>query len=157
MKTKGTPFFHQEEIIPANFENLKVVGEFIDRACVAAGFNDSVTYAIQLAVDEACSNIIEHAYRSIRGVCEIECTCAVDDEALYVELHDHGEPFNPAEIPEPDITAELALRSKGGLGLYFIRRLMDEVSFRFVPEAEHEDPEAAGNFLLMVKYRAQAA
>lgn len=153
MKTKGSPFYHQVKNIPANFENLKKIGEFVRLACLVAGFNAAETYSVQLAVDEACSNIIEHAYRSVWEIQEIECTCAVDEEALYIQMHDFGEPFNPAKIPEPDTTAELALRSKGGLGLYFIRHLMDEISFQFVEKGDNQDAESTGNFLLMVKYR----
>ncbi|MCU0486567.1 MAG: ATP-binding protein [Anaerolineales bacterium] len=153
MKTQGSPFFYQIQTIPAHFEHLKAIGEFVERACQAAAFDARITYAVKLAVDEACSNIIEHACRSKPETCDIACTCAVDEYALYIELHDHGTPFDPSQIPEPDIGAGLDGRGLGGLGIYFMRHLMDEVSFHFVSQDPQLPAELAGNILLMVKYR----
>ena len=156
MNTRGSPFYFQVQTIPAKFEQLKTLGEFVGHACQAAAFDGRISYAVTLAVDEACSNIIEHACRSIPETCEITCTCAVDEYALYIELHDHGSPFNPSEIPEPDINAGLEGRGMGGLGIYFMRHLMDEVNFRFVTVDPPQDPEIRGNYLTMVKYRVWA-
>lgn len=155
MKTKGTPLFFISKKFPANLEHLNEVGEHIQHACLTAGFDAAVTYSIRLAVDEAFSNIIEHAYHSAQGAPDIDFTCAVDEFALYVNLHDHGESFNPTDIPAPDIAADIVQRPRGGLGLYFMRRLMDEIEFQFIPEDERADSSATGNFLLMTKYRIQ--
>ncbi len=127
---------------PGRFDSLAAISEFVVRAAEAAGFDAHAIYAVQMAVDEACSNIIEHAYGG-EGHGTIECTCRIKDDELTVTLRDHGRPFDPTSVPEPDLHASLEERSGGGLGLYFMRQLMDEVHFEFTP-----DP---GNVLTMVK------
>jgi serine/threonine-protein kinase RsbW len=119
----------------ATFENLDNVREFVKEAADQCGLTGFAIYAAQLAVDEAFSNIIEHAYG---GECqqEIECTCLTSKKGLTIQLKDCGRPFDPTSVPEPDIKADLEDRGIGGLGLYFIRQLMDEVDFRFSIDLE---------------------
>jgi len=122
-------------VYPAQFENLDHVREFVAAAAQKCGLDDSAIYAVQLAVDEGFSNIIEHAYG---GECleKIECKCQIADSGLTITLRDCGYPFDPSAIPDPDLKAELKDRDIGGLGLYFIRQLMDEVDFSFLPDPE---------------------
>ena len=129
---------------PARYDSLAKIGEFVIRASRAAGLDSSAIYAVQLAVDEACTNIIEHAYGG-EGKGDIECTCTESDDALTIRFHDQGHPFHPEQIPEPDLGADLAERTPGGLGLYFIHKLMNEVHFSFSPDG--------GNTLSMVKWK----
>ncbi|MFQ6100378.1 MAG: ATP-binding protein [Anaerolineae bacterium] len=134
----------QTRTFPGRFDSLAAIGEFTTRAAEAAGLDARAAYAVQMAVDEACSNIIEHAYGGEdRG--DIECTYCINDDGLTVILRDHGCPFDPTCVPEPDLHASLENRETGGLGLYFIRQLMDEVRFEFTPDS--------GNVLTMMKRR----
>jgi serine/threonine-protein kinase RsbW len=127
---------------PGRFDQLERISLFVEQAAEEAGLDARAVYAVQSAVDEACSNIIEHAYGG-EGLGEIQCTCLIDSSGLTVILHDQGKTFDPTHIPEPDLNAELENVKIGGLGLYFIRKLMDEVSFHFDP--------IHGNTLTMVK------
>jgi anti-sigma regulatory factor (Ser/Thr protein kinase) len=129
---------------PARLDSLAAIGEFVIHAAEAAGLDARAVYAVQLAVDEACANIIEHAYGG-EGRGDIECTCIVNENGLTVILRDHGRPFDPTSVPEPDFCASLEDREVGGLGLYCIRRLMDQVLFEFTPDS--------GNVLTMVKHK----
>jgi serine/threonine-protein kinase RsbW len=126
-------------IYPAQFENLDHVREFVGAAAQKCGLDAPAIYAVQLAVDEAFSNIIEHAYG---GECldQIECVCQIASPGLTVTLRDCGSPFDPGAVPAPNLTAELQERDIGGLGFYFIRQLMDEVDFSFVPDPETGNP-----------------
>jgi serine/threonine-protein kinase RsbW len=130
------------ETFPGRYNSLEKISQFVTSAARNAGLNESGVFAVQMAVDEACSNIIEHAYGG-EDVGDIICTCDVTPDSLTVTLHDHGRPFNPNEIPEPDLSAPLEERREGGLGLYFMRKLMDVVHFSFSPQI--------GNTLIMVK------
>lgn len=132
---------------PARFESLAQVDEFVGLAARECGFDDSGVYDVQLAVDEACSNIIQHAYG---GECQedIECTCRIANRELTVVLEDSGKPFNPQDVPNPNLTASLNDRNEGGLGLYFMRHLMDSVSFQFIPDKRNN---CGRNILTMVK------
>jgi anti-sigma regulatory factor (Ser/Thr protein kinase) len=128
--------------LPARFDSLAAIGGFATHAAEAAGLDARAVYAVQLAVEEACANIIEHAYGG-EGRGDIECTCIVNKNGLTVILRDYGRPFDPTCVPEPDLCASLENREVGGLGLYCIRQLMDKVRFEFTPDS--------GNVLTMIK------
>jgi serine/threonine-protein kinase RsbW len=101
-----------------------------------------------LAADEACTNVIEHAYRGRRdGV--IRISWQRDDDAFVLRLHDRGKPFDPSKVSKPPLNRRLEERTVGGLGLHFMRSLMDEVRFEFDVNA--------GNTLIMVKRVARNA
>ncbi|MGC8856556.1 MAG: ATP-binding protein [Anaerolineae bacterium] len=129
---------------PARFEFLDEIRHFVGEEARRAGFNEKEIYSIQLATDEAASNVIEHAYQGIPDG-EIEISCEFRDNALVIVLRDQGKPFDPRKVRVPDLKADLSKRQIGGLGLYLMRRLMDEV--RFEPAGER------GNLLTMVKRR----
>lgn len=130
-------------IFPATFEQLDAIREFVGQAARDAQMSENEICAVQMAVDEACSNIIEHAYHGREG--EIEITSEVHGDALTIILRDHGDSFDPDSVPEPDLTCDLEDRRVGGLGVYLIRQLMDEVTY--------ERPSGAGNVLVLVKRR----
>jgi serine/threonine-protein kinase RsbW len=112
----------------AKFELLDEIREYVGNIAREAGFNDKDVYNIQLATDEAASNIIEHAYENISdGV--LELSCGVHNSTITIILTDHGESFDPSEIPLPDLQADLADRKIGGLGIFLMRKLMDEVHY----------------------------
>jgi anti-sigma regulatory factor (Ser/Thr protein kinase) len=127
--------------IAANVANLAAVAEFVATCCVQWQIDENNTFKIQLAIDEAVTNIIEHAYGGGDG--EIILRCWIAEHHFYVQLQDKGKAFDPARAPRPNITGSLAERKTGGLGIYFMRKLMDEVHFEFAEE---------GNTLQMVKY-----
>jgi serine/threonine-protein kinase RsbW len=126
----------------ANFDNLDVIREFVGEAASQVGFSDKEVYSIQLAADEAGSNIIEHAYAGVKdGKIEIECSSF--EGGLKIVMRDRGKSFNPSSVPEPNVNADLSERKIGGLGMYLMRKLMDEVSYESSPET--------GNILTMIK------
>lgn len=114
---------------PGQYESLARIGDFVRKIAQAAGFEKFDIYSIEMAVDEACSNIIEHAYGG-EGKGEISCTCKVNENSFTIILKDRGKSFNPSEIPPPNLSNDLAERQAHGLGLYFIRQWMDEVNFK---------------------------
>ncbi|PWH17837.1 MAG: hypothetical protein DDG60_01205 [Anaerolineae bacterium] len=126
----------------AQFENLDLIRDFVGEIARQAKMDEREIYNVQLAVDEACSNIIEYAYEGIPDG-QIEITVLATREALTILIRDQGKPFNPDEIAEPDVEAALEDRPIGGLGLFFMRKLMDEVRFVHTP--------GQGNLLTMVK------
>jgi len=126
----------------ANFETLDEIREFVGEHARQAGFSDKEIYAIQLAADEASTNIIEHAYAGVENG-KIEINCAIDNGELKIVMCDRGKSFNPSSVPEPNVKADLSDRQIGGLGMYLMRKLMDEVSYEISTEA--------GNILTMVK------
>src|SRR6188474_298771 len=112
----------------AKFEFLDEIRDFVGEIARESGFSDKDVYNIQLATDEAASNIIEHAYENQPdGI--LELSCGMRGDVMTIILIDHGESFDPSEIPLPDLKADLSERKIGGLGIFLMRKLMDEVSY----------------------------
>ncbi len=133
--------------VPGRFECLAQISDFIAQAARDAGFDEDDAFHVQMAVDEACSNVIEHAYEQAAG--DIVLNCRVDEAGDFrVDIRDFGRPFDPDSVPMPHVEGgevDLDVVKIGGLGLFFMRKLMDEVTFRFGVES--------GNHLTMVKRR----
>ena len=128
--------------VPGRFEYLATIADFISEAGRDAGFDQDLIFHVQMAVDEACSNVIEHAYQGQdKGDITLYCDC--NGEEWIIAIYDTGRSFDPSLVPEPNLNANLDDIKTGGLGLYFMRQLMDEVEFSFDQER--------GNKLLMVK------
>lgn len=132
--------------IPGYYENLTKICDFVVQAAKEAGLGEKAVYAVQLAVDEACSNIIEHAYGG-EGIGDIQCSCETTKDRFSIILHDQGKPFVPKSIPEPDLNAPLDEVKPRGAGLFLMHKLMDEVHFEF--------SEDEGNTLTLVKNREE--
>jgi serine/threonine-protein kinase RsbW len=130
--------------LPGRYENLVKIAEFVRQASVEAGLDSFAVYSVETAVEEACSNIIEHAYGGEdRG--SIECSCSSDDNGLTIRLCDTGKPFKPETVRDPDVRAPLKKRPSHGLGLFIMRKWMDNVQFEYKPDV--------GNILTMVKHK----
>jgi serine/threonine-protein kinase RsbW len=113
----------------ARFEHLDEIREFVGKIARQGGFSDKDVYNIQLATDEAASNIIEHAYQNNpQGI--LELSCGMQGDAIRIVLTDRGRSFDPAEVPLPDLKADLSDRKIGGLGIFLMRKLMDEIDYR---------------------------
>ena len=136
-------------ILPARFTSLEHVRDFVVQIAEECGMPPKTVFAVELAIDEAFTNIIEHAYGG-ESQEKIECRCQVLTDRLTVELKDCGTPFRPNGIPEPDLEASLEERKIGGLGMHFMRELMDEVSYSF---SDGPGNRKNCNVLKMVKFR----
>jgi serine/threonine-protein kinase RsbW len=134
-----------ELTVGGNLENLASIADFVIKAAQSSGLDEGATFDVQMAVDEACTNIIQHSYGG-EGKGEIALRCELTGDDFVVTIRDHGRPFDPECVPAPDLTCSLPERREGMLGLYFMRQLMDEVRFRF---------DAKGNELTMVKRRCR--
>ena len=139
----GVSLQDNKKTFRAQFDNLAEIAAFILAFCHDASLDESICYHIETAVDEACSNIIEHAYGG-EGKGEIEICVDVNPANVTIKLTDHGKSFNPNDIPDPDLEAPIEERQSHGLGLFFIRKLMDQVFFTH--GKDHS------NILTLVKY-----
>ena len=100
---------------PANFKSLASISDFVVQFSEDAGFSPNDIYSIQTAVDEACSNIIDHAYGG-ENIGEIQIQVTQVKNGIQIVLHDEGEPFDPDDVPSPDITSPLEIRKERGIG-----------------------------------------
>ena len=115
--------------VTSDLENLEKIAAFVTEAAERAGLSAGESFEVQMAVDEACTNIMEHAYEGGSGPLRICCDCERD--CFSVTITDQGKPFDPDLVPDPDIDSSLEERSTGGLGIFFMRKMMDEIHFEF--------------------------
>jgi serine/threonine-protein kinase RsbW len=113
----------------ASLDQLHEMLLWIREEAAKMGFDSSELYKIELAAEEAIVNVIHHSYGNQKGKVEI----AVDSlpDRLQITISDEGAPFNPlAKKTKKDLGAPLEEREMGGLGLFFIRKCLDEVSYQ---------------------------
>ncbi len=130
-------------IFPARFEFLDEIREMVGDVARNGGFPEKTIYSLQLAADEAASNIIEHAYGG-ESDASLFVTCDMKGGEIVITMRDTGKSFNPKSVREPDLKSDLSERQIGGLGVYLMRKLMDTVKY---------ESTRAGNLLTMTKRR----
>lgn len=130
---------------PARYDHLRTISVFVMDGIKDAPFDSCQRYAIDLAVDEACSNVIDHAYGGDNKG-EIRLSLYLTEIGLKITIQDDGTPFDPDCVAEPDLTSPLETRCERGLGVFLIRELMDEAVYDFSCPGVNQ--------LTMVKYFA---
>lgn len=130
--------------IPADLDQIDRVSHKIEQCMKNVGMGDDEILDVQLAVEEAVTNSILHGYEGAAGTIAIRIDTSPHHVA--VEIADEAPAFDPLSMPDPDIGADLEDRKIGGLGIFLIRRVMDEVTYRY---------EGNKNILLMVKNSSQ--
>lgn len=116
-----------QKIWPAKLEYLDQAIALVEGEAELAGLANAKKFSLLIAVEEAFVNICHYAYHD--GVGKITINCTRDIDRLLVELIDEGVPFDILSLPEPDTKAGLMDREPGGLGVHFIRKLTDKVSY----------------------------
>jgi anti-sigma regulatory factor (Ser/Thr protein kinase) len=130
-------------VVRAQHDQLARLATFVAEAAAEVGFNEAQVNRIELAVDEACSNIIDHAYKGKPGDIELHVILEPAHE-LTIVLIDQGESFDPDHVPPFSACTSLDEVRIGGLGIHLMRQAMDDVCYEFsIP--------GIGNRLTMVK------
>lgn len=115
--------------LPAKIENLKKLIQFVSVRAKRQEFTRKRVKEIELATEEALVNIFNYAYPENTG--EVEVRCKMDDDNRFtLEILDNGIPFDIQSISEPDLTENISKRKIGGLGIFLIRKMVDEVQYR---------------------------
>jgi serine/threonine-protein kinase RsbW len=128
--------------VDSRLERLSQIADFMQETTHACGLSDDQAFETQMAVDEACTNVIQHAYHG-RHDGTIDIACEKRGQEFIITIQDYGDPFDPKKVARPKTRAPLSQRNVGGLGLFFMRRMMDRVKFDFT--------SGRGNRLTMVK------
>lgn len=129
--------------VKSSTDNLSVIRNFIRTAADEAGFDNDTSGKIVLAADEACTNIIKHAYKfSEKG--KIGINVSVKSNKFTISITDNGDHFNSKSIPEPDLKKYYQEKKVGGLGMFLMKKLMDEVKY--------SQPNDKKNKVTLVKY-----
>ncbi|MDL1894499.1 ATP-binding protein [Sphingobacteriales bacterium CHB3] len=118
--------------IESKTEQLITVRNFVSQAAYASGFNDEDVSKIALAVDEACTNVIKHAYQ-YDAKKKITITVGDSNGNFEVSIVDSGKQFDPKRIKQPDMKEYLSSYRRGGLGVYLMKSLTDTVEYDIEP------------------------
>ena len=129
--------------IPSQTDNLELIREFVSRVAAKVGFDTEEVNRIELAVDEACTNVIKHAYEKDEKQ-SIDIAIQIDYKKFTVIVTDRGKGFDINKIKMPDMKEYLAEMRVGGLGIFLMNSLMDEVDFNAKPGVKNQ--------VKMVKY-----
>lgn len=123
---------NKELLIKSRTENLTKVREFISSAAEEVNIPQDIAGDVVLAVDEACTNIIKHAYKFFPDG-DIKIKLKYSEQKIVVQITDHGAPFSPETVPTPDLQKYFEEKRVGGLGMYLMKSLMDDVHYKSVP------------------------
>ena len=131
-----------ELILPAELRSLELMTRFVRNGAEKHGIGSKDVNRIQLAAEEVLVNIISYAYPDKNG--DIQITYEImEDKGLVMKVIDWGIPFDPLSVAEPNIEAPIEDRKIGGLGIFIIRNIMDEVSYK---------REGCQNILTLIKH-----
>ncbi len=136
---------HEERhlTIPGQVDRVPVARAFVAEAAHRAGLDERAAHHCQLVVDEACTNVVEHGYAEGSPEHFLDVICRCEDDQFSITVCDDGPAFNPLLRADPDPAAPLEEREPGGWGIFFIKKLMDEVIYRY---------ENGRNSLTMIKH-----
>jgi len=126
--------------VPAEERHLAEIRDFVSEAGEKLLIPNRILANTKLAVDEACTNIIKHGYRDSSG--SIEVVITGNGREFSISIKDQGRPFDLRNVQSPDLKMYVENRKRGGLGVFLMNQLMDEVRYRH----GHD-----GNVLLMAK------
>ncbi|MDZ7808708.1 MAG: ATP-binding protein [Gracilimonas sp.] len=114
--------------VEASTEHLAEVRNFVASHAENIGLNQKTISDIRLAVDEAYTNIIKHAYGNDASEM-VNIEIGSDDDQLWITLIDRGKSFDPDSYREPDLMKRVKEKKRGGMGVYLIRKVMDQVHY----------------------------
>jgi serine/threonine-protein kinase RsbW len=136
---------HRELVVPNDTQYLAQVRQEVTKVVEQSAFTERDRKLIIVAVDEAVTNIMEHAYdNDLEGELDIELLLEADATRFEVVIRDSGKEFDPSQVNITDITEHVRQGKRHGLGIFLIRQIMDEVNYNYVHGEKNE--------LQMIKY-----
>jgi len=137
--------------VPGKTSYLELIRRVVSGTAHHMGFDEDEIAKIEMAVDEACANVIEHGYGAIEEEpppspypTDIDLYVIMEADHITITIADHARPFNPCELPLKDPDDYMTEGRGRGLGIYIMNKFMDEVKHSPLPEG--------GNELRLVKY-----
>ncbi len=127
MKSSGK--IEDSKVFKSTTSALAGVREFVNERALSFGFGDKEVSEITLAVDEACTNVIKHAYKGNPDT-EFEVKILASGAEFQIVVRDWGASFKPEEVPVPNIKDRFKKHKAGGLGIFLMRKLMDTVEYQ---------------------------
>lgn len=121
----------KEITLLAVVENIPSVTAFIDGELEKAGCSPKAQMQIDIAIDELFSNIAHYAYAPLKGPATVRFDLDKETGVASVTFLDRGVPYNPLRHQDPDVTLSAENRAIGGLGIFMVRKSMDEICYEY--------------------------
>ncbi|MBR6316419.1 MAG: ATP-binding protein [Lachnospiraceae bacterium] len=121
----------EEIAVRAEVENLDQVRSFVDASLVSGACPMKVQLLVEMAVEEIFVNIANYAYPDRTGQARIRTELLQDPRRIQITFTDSGIPFDPLKKPDPDISLSLDEKPIGGLGIFMVKKEMDDVQYRY--------------------------
>jgi anti-sigma regulatory factor (Ser/Thr protein kinase) len=109
-------------------EEIERLATAVEAFGAAHNLPDSVVFALNLSLDEVVTNVISYAYADLREH-PIDVRLRMSGDSVDAEVIDDGRPFNPIDVPAPDLDAPIEERRIGGLGVHLVREMMDTLEY----------------------------
>ncbi|RJP33918.1 MAG: ATP-binding protein [Candidatus Omnitrophota bacterium] len=118
-----------EAVFHACINDVPEICRVVTEAARESGMDDKGMWKLELALDEACTNIACYGYQNnCEGTIRLHWECRGDD--FYVTIEDEGLPFDQSEPTDPDFSSDICQRKAGGLGRYIMRKFLDDLSYQ---------------------------
>ena len=121
----------KELTIAATVENIGTVTDFVDEQLEALDCPVKAQMQIDIAIDELFGNIAHYAYNPDVGNATVRVEVAEEPQAVIITFIDGGVPYDPLKAADPDITLSAEERQIGGLGIYMVKKSMDEITYEY--------------------------
>lgn len=121
----------KELTIPATVENIEKVTEFVNRQLQEINCPSKVQMQIDTSIDELFGNIAHYAYRPETGPATVRVEVTDSPISVIVTFIDHGVPYDPLKKDDPDISLSAEERAIGGLGIFIVKKTMDEITYEY--------------------------
>ena len=121
----------RELTVDATLENIEKVTDFINETLEGYGCSLKAQTQIDIAVDELFSNIVRYAYHPEIGSATVQIDQEDGSPYMVLTFKDSGKPYNPLEREDPDVTLSAEERGVGGLGIYLVKKSMDDVQYEY--------------------------
>ena len=121
----------KEMTIPATVENIEKVTAFVDGQLGQIDCPPKAQMQIDIAIDELFGNIAQYAYNPDTGPATVRVEVTQSPISVVITFIDHGIPYDPLKTAEPDITLSAEERTIGGLGVFMVKKTMDEITYEY--------------------------
>ena len=120
-----------ERTVTAILENFGMVADFVDEELEKRNVPMAAEAQIDIALDEIYTNVAKYAYGDEVGEVTVRLDFSDDVSEVRMTVSDAGIPYDPLQQEDPDVSLEADERQIGGLGIYLVKQLMDEVSYEY--------------------------
>lgn len=121
----------QKKIFAATLDNIPAVTAFVDEQLEAMDCPMKAQMQIAIAIDELFSNIARYAYAPGTGTALVRIEETDNPRAAVITFEDEGIPYDPLAKDDPDVTLSAEDRQIGGLGIFMVKKIMDDVSYEY--------------------------